>query len=338
MSGADRTGGALCVAGAVAAYFAWRAGTQAAALLAVRRVSKLSELEAEGALPELVAVRGSVSCDEPLRVVLPSETEPLLCALHKTVVKKLVAVRGLFDDGWTTRSRVVARTLRQAPFALQDASGHRIWLVNAATANGLRLVTVHRAVLDREPVPFWRAVLDAIISVLRGVVPLHTTIKQKALPVGARLTAVGLACRGADGQLVLRRPQRGPFYASALEVDELAAELYARRTNLLWWAAGFFAAGTAVVAYRAHARMLQGVAADAAAREEAERQAELEAEADDDDGGDIAQEDECTACYARKRSHVFTACGHLAVCATCSAKMTSCPLCRAPGRARKLYR
>ena len=335
-SGPDRTGGALCVAGAVAAYFAWRAGAQAAALLSVRRVSKLSELDGDASLPQLVAVRGAVCCDDPLRVMLPGEADPLLCVLHETVVKRLVAVRGVFDDAWTTRSRVVARTLRQAPFGLDDGSA-RIWLLTAATAQGLRLATVHRAVLEPEPVPFWRALLDAVVAVLRGVVPLHTTVKQKALPVGARLTAVGLACRGVDGHLVLRRPPRGgPFYASPDEVEELAAELLSRRTTLLWWAGAGVLAGTALMAYRARARLREAHAADAAAREEAERLATLEAE--EAEAADVSEADACTVCLSRRRSHVFPACGHLACCAACSLKLAACPICRAPGRARKLFR
>ena len=210
----ERAGGALWLAGAVAAYLAWRASTQAAALLAVRRVSKLSELDGDAnarTLPQLVAVRGAVCCEEQLRVTLPGEDAPLLCVLHETVVKRLVAVRGMFDEEWVTRKRVVSRTLRQVPFGLDDGTA-RVWLLNAASATGLRLATVHRAVLDPEPLPFWRVVLNALGALLRGVVPLHTTVKHKALPVGARLTAVGLACRGADGQLVLRRPPQGePF-------------------------------------------------------------------------------------------------------------------------------
>ena len=337
-TGSERAGSALWLAGAVAAYLAWRASAQAATLLAVRRVSKLSELDADGAaLPALVALRGAVCCEAPLRVTLPGEEAPLLCVLHETVVKRLVAVRGLFDDEWVTRKRVLSRTLRQAPFGLDDGTA-RVWLLNAASAAGLRLATVHRAVLEPEEAPFWRALLNALLALLRGVVPLHTSVKHKALPVGARLTAVGLACRGADGQLVLRRPpQGGPFYVSHAEVDELVEQLLARRGSLLRWAAAGAVAGAAVLAYGARQRLRAAYARDAAAQAEAERLAELEAE-EVPQAEEVAEADACVVCLGRRKSQVFTACGHLACCATCALKLKACPICRAPGRARKLFR
>ena len=43
-----------------------------------------------------------------------------------------------------------------------------------------------------------------------------------------------------------------------------------------------------------------------------------------------ARETTCIVCFSNPKSHVAGPCGHLCACGPCSARMESCPICRAP--------
>ena len=38
----------------------------------------------------------------------------------------------------------------------------------------------------------------------------------------------------------------------------------------------------------------------------------------------------CIVCFANAKSHLAVPCGHQCACGPCSARMESCPICRAP--------
>ena len=44
----------------------------------------------------------------------------------------------------------------------------------------------------------------------------------------------------------------------------------------------------------------------------------------------LGGETTCIICFSNAKSHVAGPCGHLCACGPCSAKMESCPICRAP--------
>ena len=50
--------------------------------------------------------------------------------------------------------------------------------------------------------------------------------------------------------------------------------------------------------------------------------------------GDSESKDEearkCIVCFAEERTHMATPCGHMALCAKCTAKLDKCLYCRAP--------
>jgi hypothetical protein len=357
---------ALCAAGAVCSYLAWRAGREAAALLGARRPARLADLAADaaaGALPALVALRGVVGCAAPLTCVLPAEgheggaagddsggdaaqkatTRSIACVLHETVVRSVYLARSWWaspDEPWAERSRVVSRTLREAPFFLRDGSGARVWILGAATAaggggGGGALALVHDAFVPA-PRP---GLLRALLALLRGYEPLGTRTRERVLPVGTRLTAVGEALT-LDGALRLRRPLAGggPFYVCEATLEELVARLRARQRTLRAAAAGLAALGGALLLRRARAAARRGAGAAGAARREAQRQARLEAEAVAQQEAAGASDGQCVVCYDRPQSCVFPRCGHLACCAACAARLSACPVCRAPGTATRVYR
>jgi hypothetical protein len=349
------TGGlALCVAGAVCSYVAWRAGREAAALLGARRPERFSDLAAAGTLPALVALRGVVGCAAPLTCTLPAEgggdddsgggaaavlkaTRSVACVLHETVVRSVYMARSWLssEEPWAERERVVSRTLREAPFFLRDGSGARVWVLGAAGADGGALALAHDAFVPAPP----QSLLGALLALLRGYAPLGVRTQQRLLPVGTRLTAVGEALQ-LDGALRLRRPLTGgPFYLSAATLEELAAGLRSRQRSARAWALGLTALGGALLLLHARERARRGAVAAQAAREEAQRQARLEAADAADAAADGGEGDgQCVVCYDRPQSCVFPGCGHLACCAACAARLTACPVCRKPGTATRVYR
>ena len=44
----------------------------------------------------------------------------------------------------------------------------------------------------------------------------------------------------------------------------------------------------------------------------------------------LGGETTCIVCFSNPKSHVAGPCGHLCACGPCSARMESCPICRAP--------
>ncbi|EOD26857.1 hypothetical protein EMIHUDRAFT_236410 [Emiliania huxleyi CCMP1516] len=47
-------------------------------------------------------------------------------------------------------------------------------------------------------------------------------------------------------------------------------------------------------------------------------------------GSTLGGETTCSVCFTNPKSHVAAPCGHQCACGPCSARMESCPICRAP--------
>ncbi|EOD12287.1 hypothetical protein EMIHUDRAFT_247499, partial [Emiliania huxleyi CCMP1516] len=73
----------------------------------------------------------------------------------------------------------------------------------------------------------------------------------------------------------------------------------------------------------------EALAAELAAEREAKTAAEEEARREQLER-EAAGETTCIICFSNAKSHVAGPCGHLCACGPCSAKMESCPICRAP--------
>lgn len=49
------------------------------------------------------------------------------------------------------------------------------------------------------------------------------------------------------------------------------------------------------------------------------------------------EDNTCVICYERTKEMVFIPCGHICLCAKCGEGKTTCPICRAEGKAIKIF-
>ena len=334
-------GVAACAAGAALGLAAQRSGREASLLRSATRLQRLADLSAT-ALPALVAVCGRAGASEPLR----SAHAPDVAAVLLESAAEHHFLKHTDAGDWVRDTALVSHALRETPFFVEDGSGPRLWLVGAATASGLRLATVYDGFE-----PSAKGALRSGLETLRGLRLLGTRTTERALPVGAALTAVGQAACAADGTLQLRRPPGGrPFYVSTQTLEQLLDRLgaAARVLRLLSWGC----AGAGVVSIVTHllrrarekkrAAELRRAAEAAVAARRRLREAGGVAGGEAGAGGagvdEVAARHLCVICLEREHNAVFRDCGHLAACSDCAASLTKCPICRRAGPTIRVYR
>ena len=322
-----------CCAGAVLAALAQRSGREAALLRGAQRVSRLSDLSSL-ALPVVVAVCGRAGAPTPLR----PEHAPDVAAVLVESAAEHHFLKHTDTGDWVRDAALVSHALRETPHYIEDASGGRLWLVGTATASGVRLATVHDGFE-----PNVNGALRSGLETLRGLRLLGTRTTERALPVGAALTAVGQAMHAADGTLQLRRPPGGrPFWVSTKSLEQLLDSLGAVSRVLRLLSLGFAGAGTfAIVSHvlrRAREKRRAAELRRAAEEAVAERRRLRAAGGDDAAVDDVAARHLCVICLEREHDAVFRDCGHLAACSDCAAKLAKCPICRRAGPVIRIYR
>ncbi|GLC35811.1 hypothetical protein PLESTB_000496700 [Pleodorina starrii] len=148
----------------------------------------------------------------------------------------------------------------------------------------------------------------------------------------------------------LRMPGRGPFHVTTLTLPQLRASLERTSGIIRVFAWGFGLLGAALVArkawfafrglqtYRRYKRVM--AMADAARRTAAAGGGAAGAATDGDgDGGDGERAaGTCVVCLDRDSDVVFSGCGHMCVCNSCSGNLTKCPICRVGSRTIRVYR
>ena len=327
-------GVSACAAGALLGLFAERSGREAALLRGVQRLSRLSDLSSL-ALPTLVAVCGRAATQTPLR----SEHVPDLAAVLLESAAEHHFLKHTASSGdWVRDTALVSHSLRETPFYLEDGGDAKLWVIGAASASGMRLATVHDG-FD----PTSAGALRSGLETLRGLRLLGTRTTERALPVGAALTAVGEAVHAADGALQLRRPPGGrPWWVSTKTLDQLQSSVGATARVLRLLSLGFAGAGAAsIVAHlirRARAKRRAAELRRAAEEAVAERRRLREAGGEPDAVDDVAARHLCVICLEREHDAVFRDCGHLAACSQCAAKLVKCPICRGAGPVIRVYR
>lgn len=322
-----------CAAGALLGLFAERSGREATLLRGVQRVSRLSDLSSL-ALPALVAVCGRAATQQPLR----SENAPDVAAVLLESAAEHHFLKHNSSGEWVRDTALVSHSLRETPFYIEDGSDAKLWLIEAASASGMRLATVHDGFE-----PNARGALRSGLETLRGLRLLGTRTTERALPVGAALTAVGQAVHAADGTMQLRRPSGGrPWWVTTKTLDQLLDSLGATARVLRLLSLGFAGAGAvSIVAHfvrRVRAKRRAAELRRAAEEAVAERRRLREAGGEPDAVDDVAARHLCVICLEREHDAVFRDCGHLAACSQCAAKLAKCPICRGVGPVIRVYR
>ncbi|KAG6526589.1 hypothetical protein ZIOFF_016580 [Zingiber officinale] len=98
-----------------------------------------------------------------------------------------------------------------------DGTG-RVFVVGARGATGLVLI-VASEVFEESGRSLARGALDY----LQGLKMLGVKRTEKILPTGTALTVVGEAAKDDAGKIRIQRPDKGPFYISPKNIDQLIA-------------------------------------------------------------------------------------------------------------------
>ncbi|CAM6101627.1 unnamed protein product [Calypogeia fissa] len=328
----------LCLSGAALYCLSCNSGRDATALKSVKRVNQLRDLamlleSACKALPVVVTVAGRVGSDTPincehssLRGVILEETAEQHFLKHN-------------DTGsWIQDSALMLSISKEVPWYLEDGSG-RVYVVGARGATGLEL-TVASEVFEESG----RSLVRGTLDYLQGLKMLGVKRVERVLPTGTALTVVGEAVKDDRGILRIQRPHKGPFYVSPRSIDQLIANLgkwsrWYKYLSLGFTAFGIYMMTSHVVKHflekRRRAALQRRVLEAAAQRLEngGDPDAHREGNADKSDSEsttlkDTSMPDLCVICLEQDYNAVFVPCGHMCCCTSCSAQLSSCPLCR----------
>ncbi|CAL8467759.1 g7297 [Coccomyxa elongata] len=207
-------------------------GREAAQLEKVEKVERLSDLKSKAHhLPVLVAVSGKVWTDAPLKCELVGRN-----AAIAEVREEQQFMRQVNSGEWVRDQHVVRQTWREAPWCLEDASHVRLPVIQSRLARRLHLELAGDVFTPAE-----KGVTQRALDQLMGWRVLGQRHKERILPVGATITAIGelaassadtAACKGAmslghpHSILVLQAPQGGgPFILSYEKLPEIIASL-----------------------------------------------------------------------------------------------------------------
>ncbi|XP_074574765.1 E3 ubiquitin-protein ligase SP1 [Curcuma longa] len=302
------------------------------ALRSVTRVNHLKDLAilldtACKVVPLVVTVTGKVDSETPinceqsgLRGVIVEETAEQHFLKYNEV------------GSWAQDSALMLTLSKEVPWFLDDGTG-RVFVVGARGATGLAL-TVASEVFEESGRSLARGTLDYV----QGLKMLGVKRTEKILPTGTALTVVGEAAKDDAGKIRIQRPDKGPFYISPKNIDQLIAIFgkWARRYQIA--SAGFTVIGIFLLAKHAlqqvlekrrHWELQKRVLAAAAARQAHNSEGSNQvSEKEPDNTKKNLTLDICVICLEQEYNAVFVPCGHMCCCITCSMHLTSCPLCR----------
>lgn len=283
----------------------------------------------------LVAISGATFCAAPLSGAVAETPPAVLIATTDTLVSPSPAL--------PAGTRTVLREATQ--WGLDDGSGTRIPVTGVRRATGLPMASRAHVELPDDR-PGHRRALD----VLFGVRTLGRVTTERALPVGARVTAVGVLKRvpaGAaprlpggvacpDGRvLALTPPPTGAYWVTDATPAGLVAAAAAAAARSAAAAHSLAAIGGSLLAARALAAALRALRRRRAAKRLARARAardEAVAAAGVEGGGGSA----CVVCYSAPVDAAYP-CGHAVTCWACAVAAKSCPMCRAKGRVIRLF-
>ncbi|OAY85734.1 Mitochondrial ubiquitin ligase activator of nfkb 1 [Ananas comosus] len=315
-------GGVGCCLSAAALYLLGRSsGRDADILRSVTRVNQLKDLAAlldtaRKVLPLIVTISGRVGSDAPiiceqsgLRGVIVEETAEQHFLKHN-------------DAGsWIQDSALMLSMSKEVPWYLDDGTG-RVYVVGARGATGL-VLTVASEVFEESG----RSLVRGTLDYLQGLKMLGVKRTERVLPTGSSFTVVG------------ERPDRGPFYVSPKDIDQLIANLGKWARWYQFASMGFTVFGVFLLAKHALQYVLERrrrwelqkrVIAAAAQRQarEAEGSNGKSDKAPENAKKDHLVLDICVICLEQEYNAVFVPCGHMCCCMTCSSQLANCPLCR----------
>jgi len=196
----------------------------------------------------------------------------------------------------------------------------------------LPLTTVFHKLIPLETTPY-----TLFQTIIGNGYPIALLDEEKILPIGKKITAIGL-CRAKNAESVeITSCPEIPFFLSELTKDEMQAQL-ASRARILFW--GSIVLGTLSVClvghaiYRGWKRIkLRREARQAQQMFEDAEDAIREDNSSDDDDDDVGDGQLCVVCLRKRRKAAFIPCGHLVCCCKCALRMEReveplCPMCR----------
>ena len=330
----------------------------------------------------MVAIRGVARADPEDLVPCQhaSETDagatPRRCIYYDAVTEQHLARQAVRTGEWIRDSQTVANITGEASaWRLEDDAGRAVNL-HRASAFGQRsdaaktgdwsLVVVHD---HFQPASSGVAAgfLTNLVDMNMGIHVLGTRHRERIIPEGAALTAVGEVTVGRDGdgagaELRLRRPAGATKGGSSsrprrsnradrpevFTVTQRTFEEYVAGFGA--WSRAFAVAGSALVVVGVGLAATRLVVARAIRRRDRQfrrRRAEAEAARAAREGADggadggaekLAPGETCVVCLRSRAAACYRECGHRVRCEACAAKMERCPLCRRKSAWMKVYR
>lgn len=252
--------------------------------------------------------------------------------------------RGIF--GWTfdlhallfrSWKEQIVTSFRSVPFVLVSTElGNSTGVVHVnvdeADYQPLPLTTVFHKLIPLETTPY-----TLFQTIIGNGYPIALLDEEKILPIGKKITAIGL-CRAKNAESVeITSCPEIPFFLSELTKDEMQAQL-ASRARILFW--GSIVLGTLSVClvghaiYRGWKRIkLRREARQAQQMFEDAEDAIREDNSSGDDDDEVGDGQLCVVCLRKRRRAAFIPCGHLVCCCKCALRMEReveplCPMCR----------
>ncbi|XP_024361279.1 E3 ubiquitin-protein ligase SP1 [Physcomitrium patens] len=332
----------LCLSGAALYCLSRNTGRDALNLRSIERVNQLKDLailleSACKVVPLVVTVAGRVGSETPiacehssLRGVILEETAEQHFLKHN-------------DTGsWIQDSALMLSISKEVPWYLEDGTG-RVYIVGARNAAGMEL-TVASEVFEESG----RSLVRGTLDYLQGLKMLGVKRVERVLPTGTNLTVVGEAVQDDRGLIRIQKPNKGPFYVTPKSLDQLVANLGRWSRWYKYMSLGFTIVGIYFITSHAIKHFMERRRREALHRRVMEAAALRQAsqrEGGDGDMGDVTSHplddsvdtsqkkdrgtpDLCVICLEQDYNAVFLPCGHMCCCTSCSAQLTSCPLCR----------
>ena len=317
----------LAAAAATHALAARPARTEADRLATAVQLSRLSDAKSLQ-LQALVAVAGTAYAPDGGVAGTLADGPP--CVLLATTDALHVAPPALAPPT-ATRSMV-----RECDWGLDDNSGVRLPVTGARRAVGLPLLTT-TAVAAPDPRPGRRA-LDALF----GLRALGRVTTERGLPIGTRLTVVGILDRvpagaaprlpggitGGDGRVVALTPPPGGgnYWVTDATPAGVVAAAAAAAARAALATHGLAIVGGALLTARAVAGVARALRRWRAARRLANARTARDAAGGDDDATPTTTRDvACVVCFTAPVDAAYP-CGHEVACRACAvaAKAASC--------------
>ncbi|KAH9563027.1 hypothetical protein CY35_05G103500 [Sphagnum magellanicum] len=328
----------LCLSGAALYCLSRNTGRDALTLKSVQRVNQLQDLalllqSACKVLPVIVTVAGRVGSDTPitcehssLRGVILEETAEQHFLKHN-------------DTGsWIQDSALMLSVSKEVPWYLEDATG-RIYVVGARNATDMEL-TVASEVFEE----CGRSLVRGTLDYLQGLKMLGVKRVERVLPTGTPLTVVGEAVQDDRGLIRIQKPHKGPFYVTPKSMEQLIMNLGKWSRWYKYLSIGVTVFGLCLIASRAakyvmekrrraalHRRVMEAAAQRLCRTGSDGERPEALNEQDNKDAILIKEghaPNLCVICLEQDYNAVFVPCGHMCCCVSCSAQLTTCPLCR----------